>query len=39
MDDFKPVPTWQKAVGLAVVVLVVVAVANRVAPIRKLIGN
>lgn len=39
MNDFKPVATWQQAVGLAVMVLVVVAVANRVAPIRKVIGH
>lgn len=38
MDSFKPVQTWQQAVGFAIMVLVVVAVANRVAPLRKIVG-
>lgn len=38
MDSFKPVQTWQQAVGFALMVIVVVAVANRIAPVRKIIG-
>jgi len=38
VDAFKPVETWQKAVGLAVFVLVIVAVANRIGPVKKLVG-
>ena len=39
MNDFKPVATWQQAVGLAVMVLVVVAVANRIGPVKRIIGS
>lgn len=38
MRDFQPVSTWQQAVGLAVFVLVVMAVANRVGPVKRLVG-
>jgi len=38
MEAFQPVATWQKAVGLAFFILVVVAVANRIGPVKKLVG-
>lgn len=38
VEDFQPVSTWQKAVGLTVFILVVMAVANRIAPVKKLVG-
>jgi hypothetical protein len=38
MKDFQPVATWQQAVGLAVFILVVMAVANRVGPVKKIVG-
>jgi hypothetical protein len=38
VEDFQPVATWQKAVGLAVFILVVVAVANRIGPVKRIVG-
>lgn len=38
MEAFQPVATWQKAVGLAVFILVVVAAANRIAVVKRIVG-